>query len=169
MAARSWFGHMFLATLIGVTASTSVRAQTTASRAPDFALETLRGDTVALSSYRGHAVLVNFWATWCTPCRGEMADLIAAYAAHKAEGLVILAINLSDQERVRAVRRYANELQIPFPVLLDVRGVVRGRYAVPGVPTSVFIDTSGIIRVVHPGPITNDGIRRGLAEILPQP
>jgi peroxiredoxin len=165
--AHSLFGRVSLAALIAITSPGQLRSQAPGSRAPDFALRTLRGDTAALSSYRGHAVLLNFWATWCKPCRQEMADLIAAYAAHRAQGLEILAINLADQERVRAVRQYADEVRMPFAILLDTRGEVRGRYAVLSVPTSVFIDTLGVIRVVHPGPITNEALRRGLAEILP--
>ena len=112
-------------------------------------------------------MFLNFWASWCTPCRGEMSDIIAAYNGHKDQGLQVLAINLTDQEHMSDVRRFAVELQMPFPVLLDQKGKVRQSYALRGVPTSVFIDARGVVRLVNPGPITSEAIQRGLAQILP--
>jgi hypothetical protein len=78
----------------------------------------------------------------------------------------VLAINLTDQERMKDVRTFVRELPMPFPVLLDEKGKVRRSYALRGVPTSVFIDANGIVRIVNPGPITREAIERGLAEIL---
>lgn len=139
----------------------------TSPAAPDFTLKTLGGGTVSLSDYKGRPVFLNFWATWCKPCRGEMKDIISAYKAHQDEGMVVLAINLTDQESMKDVGKFVNELQMPFPVLLDQKGKVRKSYALHGVPTSVFIDATGVMRLVNPGPITSDAIQRGLAEILP--
>jgi peroxiredoxin len=137
------------------------------STPPDFRLKTLAGGTVTLAEYRGRPLLLNFWATWCKPCRGEMTDIIAAYNAHKDQALQVLAINLTDQERMKDVRTFVSEFQMPFPVLLDEKGKVRKSYALRGVPTSVFIDSSGVVRFVNPGPITRELIERGLATILP--
>ncbi|HEV8509355.1 MAG TPA: TlpA disulfide reductase family protein [Gemmatimonadales bacterium] len=139
------------------------------SVAPRFTLKTVAGDSSSLSDYAGHPVFLNFWASWCTPCRGEMPDIIAVYQANKDVGLQVLAINLTDQERMRDVRKFVEEFRMPFPVLLDQKGKVRKRYALAGVPTSVFIDAKGVVRLVNPGPITSDAIQRGLAEILPAP
>src|SRR5437879_11630487 len=149
------------------TAATVLSSQAPGSTAPDFTLKTLAGDTVSLSGFRGHPVFLNFWASWCTPCRGEMSDIIAAYDAHKDQHLQVLAINLTDQEHLSDARRFVDELHMPFPVLLDYKGKVRKRYALRGVPTSVFIDARGIVRLVNPGPITSETIESGLAEILP--
>jgi len=135
--------------------------------APTFTLKTLAGPEVSLSDYKGHPVLINFWASWCKPCRGEMSDIVAAYQAHKDTGLEVLAINLTDQEGMKAVRKFVAEFQMPFPVLLDEQGRVRRLYGLIGVPTSVFIGSDGVVRVVNPGPITKDTLERGLAEILP--
>jgi peroxiredoxin len=142
-------------------------AQRPGAAAIDFQLKTLAGETVSLAEYRGRPLLLNFWATWCKPCRAEMADIIAAYDAHKDQDLQVLAINLTDQERMKDVRTFAREIQMPFPVLLDEKGKVRRSYALRGVPTSVFIDSSGVVRIVNPGPITRELIERGLAAILP--
>jgi len=152
-----------------VAAVSIVRAQTIGSPAPDFATKTLAGDTAVLSRYRGHPVMLNFWASWCAPCRAEMNDIATAYASHTSEGLAVLAINMTDQERMKDVRRFATDLHIPFPILLDEKGKLRERYALLGIPTSVFIDTLGVVRMVHRGSIPNDALQHGLALILPNP
>jgi peroxiredoxin len=149
------------------TAAGPLSAQTLGSSAPDFTLKTLAGGTASLSDYKGLPVFLNFWASWCKPCRGEMSDIIAAYVTHQGEHLQVLAINLTDQERETDARKFADEFHMPFPVLLDEKGKVRKRYALRGVPTSVFIDAHGVVRLVNPGPITSETIQRGLAEILP--
>ena len=140
--------------------------QTVGSPAPDFTLTTLAGDTAILSRYKGHPVLLNFWATWCSPCRDEMRDILVAYNAHRADGLIVLAINMTDQERLKDVRKFVTQLQLSFPIALDERGTMRDRYVLRGIPTSTFIDSVGVVRLVHQGPITTEAMRRGLALIL---
>jgi peroxiredoxin len=137
--------------------------------APDFDLETLEGGRARLAAYRGHPVLVNFWASWCKPCSEEMPEIILAYGRLHEAGLEVLAVNLTDQERKKDVRRFADELQLPFPVALDARGTVRRRYGLIGVPMTVFVDSAGIVRAVHPGPLTTGTLNRGLATILRAP
>jgi len=161
----SEFVSIAFATLLS--AAGSVSAQTLGSPAPNFTLKTLAGDTVSLSDYPRRPLLLNFWASWCKPCRGEMSDIIAAYNAHHAAGLEVLAINLTDQERMKDVRKFVEAFHMPFPVLLDEKGKVRKRYALHGVPTSVFVDAQGVVRLVNPGPIASETIQPGLAEILP--
>jgi len=114
-------------------------------------------------------VFLNFWASWCKPCLAEMGEIIAAYDAHHQAGLEVLAINLTDQERMRDVRKFVTDLQLPFSVLLDQHGKVRKTYRLRGVPTSVFIDAQSVVRFVNIGPITGETLRHGLAEILPSP
>lgn len=137
--------------------------------APEFELKSLEGRRTRLSEFRGRPVLVNFWASWCDPCRTEMPELVAAYEAHREAGLQVLAVNLRDQERERDVRRFVEEFRLPFPILLDARGAVRRRFRVRAIPTTVFIDTTGTLRLTHAGPLTAEALRRGLGEILPAP
>jgi peroxiredoxin len=137
--------------------------------APDFDLETLEGGRVRLAEHRGHPVLVNFWASWCKPCSDEMPEIILAYRRLHGAGLEVLAINLTDQERKKDIRRFADQFQLPFPVALDVRGKVRRRYGLIGVPMTVFVDSAGIVRAVNPGPMTTATLNRGLAAILRAP
>lgn len=135
--------------------------------APAISLDLLGGGKASLASLLGHPVLVNFWATWCTPCRQEMPELAAAWQAHRAKGLEVLAVNLTDQERLKDVEAFVAELSLPFPVLLDKRGRVRERYSLATLPTTYFVDSLGVVRGVHPGPLTSGALAKGLTLILP--
>jgi peroxiredoxin len=137
--------------------------------APDFTLKRLGGGTETLRELRGHPVVINFWASWCQPCRTEMPDLLAAYHANEGEGLWLLAINLTDQERRKDVARFVEDLAMAVPVLLDEKGRVRERFGLVTVPTTVFVDVAGVIRRVHSGPISREALARGLDAILPGP
>ncbi len=98
-----------------------------------------------------------------------MPEIISAYQAHRGEGLEVLAVNLTDQESLKDVRKFVAELNLPFSVLLDGKGTVRRLYGLRGVPTTVFVDSAGIVRLINPGPVSHDGLERGLGEILPGP
>jgi len=137
--------------------------------APEFSLRTLDGPAARLSDYRGRAVVVNFWASWCAPCEAELPELVSAYHANEARGLSVLAVNLTDQERRTDVLTFVRAAGIPFPVLLDERGRVRERYRLIAVPTTVFIDRTGDVQRIHPGPLTRKGLEDGVEIILGPP
>jgi peroxiredoxin len=160
----SWFLPVLVAA--GVISTPRHVSQAPDSPAPAFTLKTLNGDSASLAQYQGRPVFLNFWASWCEPCRGEMRSIVAAYTGHQAQRLAVLAINLTDQEHMGDVRKFVDDLQLPFPVLLDEKGRVRRAYALHGVPTSVFIDPQGVVRLVNRGPISNETIQGGLARIL---
>lgn len=114
------------------------------SPAPDFTSTALDGSTVRLSDLRGKAVLLNFWASWCPPCREEMPYLQEAHERYGAEGLVVLAVNL-DESPV-AIRSFLDRYNIRLPVLLDRDLHVTERYGIIPLPTSFFIDRAGVVR-----------------------
>ena len=166
----AWSWALAASGLVVLAAPLAAQAPAPGEPAPDIRLPTLAGGEISLAALRGRPVLVNFWASWCAPCREEMPLIVAAYEAHRGAGLEVLAVNLRDQEeRGRDVERFAAQFQLPFPVLLDRRGRIRQRYEFAAVPTSVFIDAGGTVRVVHAGPITQEALARGLAVILPAP
>jgi peroxiredoxin len=113
--------------------------------APDFSLPSLGGQTVRLSDLRGKAVLLNFWATWCAPCRLEMPTMDKAYQEYKSRGLEILAVSL-DAGSNSVVKNFMQELKLDFPVLLDPDMEVLRLYRMVGIPASFLIDKQGIVR-----------------------
>lgn len=137
-------------------------------QAPDFTLqEVTTGEEVSLSDYEGQPVLINFWATWCGPCRLEMPHLQDAYEEHKDEGFTVIAVDAKIDDGREAVLAFVDELGLTFPVVKDATGNVEtDKYNVVGYPTSVFIDRDGIIQYVHRGPMTKDFIEEKLQTIL---
>jgi len=112
-------------------------------------------------------VLINFWASWCPPCRLEMPDLVRAYEAHKAEGFVVLGVNLTFQDSLPDVQAFVDEFQMTFPVLLDEQGdVTENLYRLRGLPLSVFVNPDGIIARVQIGAMTRTQIDEFVGEIL---
>jgi peroxiredoxin len=134
--------------------------------APDFTLETLDGEQVTLSHFRGQPVVMNFWASWCGPCRAEMPELVRIYEEKQAAGLVILAINLTHTDSIPAVEAFVDEFRLPFPVLLDDKGVVTDLYVLRGLPMSVFIDREGMIQHIQIGLMSGEQVDTFVGEIL---
>lgn len=113
-------------------------------------------------------MIVTIWATWCPSCRDEFPELTALYNRLQHQGLRVLAVNERDQENDdAAVDRFVAEFAPSFPVLIDPRGASRRAYHVIGLPTTIFIDTSGVIQRFHSGPLRAEELRAGAALILP--
>ncbi|WP_223700038.1 TlpA disulfide reductase family protein [Sutcliffiella deserti] len=126
---------------------------TAGEMARDFDLVTLDGESVKLSDYRGKKVILNFWATWCGPCRAEMPEMQEFSESNKEE-VVVLALNLTSQESsIDTVREYVEEGGYTFPIILDEDGFFRN-YEVMTMPTTFFIDSEGLISYRHLGPMT---------------
>ena len=132
-------------------------------QAPDFTGVTPDGDTYQLSDLRGRPIAVNFWATWCAPCRVEMPELQAAYEAHGGEGFVILAINAGDTPE--ATQAFIDELDLTFPSILDENGDIVDLYEIRVFPTTIWIDAEGIVRAENFGPLTSEMIDTYLNEL----
>ena len=131
------------------TPATPAPAPVVGAPAPDFTLEDLGGNPVRLADQQGQVVLVNFWATWCGPCRLEMPELQARYDALKDQGFTVLAVNLDEPREDAAL--FAQDLSLSFPVLLDPGATVNDLYRVRGYPTTYFIDRDGNVDALHVG------------------
>ena len=112
--------------------------------APDFELSNLDGQVVSLSDFRGKPIFLNFWATWCGPCRFEMPFIQKMYKELSSEGLVILAVNL--QENPARVKKFVENLGFTFPVLLATNSEVPLAYNIRAIPATFFVDKNGIIQ-----------------------
>jgi cytochrome c biogenesis protein CcmG, thiol:disulfide interchange protein DsbE len=133
--------------------------------APEIDLEGLEGERVRLSDYRGRPVIVNFWATWCTPCREEFPVLAEAREQHAAEGLEILGV--VHEDTVDGARAFVADLGAEWPMPFDADREAWDAYGGVGVPTTYYVDAEGVIRAVSFGPLTEDGLAQQLATILP--
>ncbi len=130
--------------------------------APDFDLETLSGNRVSLKDFRGKPVLLNFWATWCGPCRVEMPAIQSRFEENKSD-LVVLAINFDEpKEQVQA---FVQELGLTFTVLLDPGGKVQSLYEIRGYPSTYIVDEVGIIRIKHIGVVTVGQLDEFLSQV----
>jgi cytochrome c biogenesis protein CcmG/thiol:disulfide interchange protein DsbE len=134
--------------------------------APDIDLLTIDGEPVTLSELRGRPVLVNFWATWCPPCRDEFPLMVDAYAEHADDGLEILGV--MHQDFADGARDFAEDMGASWPILEDPQDAAYGDYLVVGMPTSFFIDTDGIVRAFSLGGFSEDGLAAQLESILPR-
>ena len=117
--------------------------------APDFQLNTLDGQSVSLSDLKGKPVLLNFWATWCGPCRIEMPFLQQIYDEWRGRGLVLLAINIG--ENPSQIAEFMQSQGLSFPVLLDSDGEIAQKYNIQYIPSTFFIDKDGIIQDMKVG------------------
>lgn len=140
------------------------------SPAPDFRLVDLEGNAVSLSDYQGHVVLLNFWATWCGPCRVEMPAMEALYRSMHSKGLEILAVSV-DQEGTTVTRPFQKALGLSFPILHDLDYQVGLVYGARTLPMTFAIDRNGTIRQLVYGARdwNSPEARKGIEEVLQEP
>ena len=131
--------------------------------APEFALSDPDGRAHSLSDFRGQVVWLNFWATWCGPCRRELPDIQRLADEFSAGGLVVLAVNMG--ESANKARAFWDELDLELAILLDANGDVTEQYRARGLPTNFFIDEDGVLRGLHLGFLTEGQMRDRLAEL----
>lgn len=134
------------------------------SPAPGFTLNGLDGKPVKLSDFRGQTVFLNFFASWCAPCRTEMPDIRDTYLEMKDNGVVVLAVDM--QEEAGVVRDYATAAGLSFPVALDRAGAVTSLYRITAIPTSFFIGKDGVVRDMQIGAMSKSLMRQRLQKAL---
>lgn len=117
--------------------------------APDFTLRSSTGKNLKLSEYRGQVVMINFWATWCAPCRQEMPHLNRLYEQYNKAGFILLGVNIDDNPK--AAQAMAEQLGVRFPVLYDATKQVSKRYDVDAMPLTVIVDRDGKVQYLHRG------------------
>jgi len=157
--------HAFGAAMLFV-ASAATPAIAPSAAAPDFTLRTMNGPNLRLAEQRGRVVMVNFWATWCGPCRQEMPQLDRLYQKYKSSGFVLLGVNV-DEDVLKATD-VAAKLGVSFPVLLDTDKAVSKLYNLSTMPSTVLIDRDGKVRYVHRGYLTGyeDNYDKQIRELL---
>jgi len=129
----------------------------------------LSGTTEQLSDHQGHIVLLNFWTSWCIPCKEEMPDIQNIYERYQDQGFVVLGINITALDERSEAERFVDELGLTFPILLDEDGNVSdGLYRVISIPMSFFIDSEGKIYSVQVGAVPKEKIEQLVRELLPE-
>ncbi|MCL4396001.1 MAG: TlpA family protein disulfide reductase [Chloroflexi bacterium] len=131
-------------------------------RAPELSLDTLDGRRASLSDLKGQIVLINFWATWCPPCRSEMPAIQAVYQSHHGD-LAVLAVNEAEDPEI--VKGFVGSFAFGFPILLDRDGSAGRQFQVKALPTSFFVDRTGVIRAANVGQMDQAFIEAQIAAL----
>jgi peroxiredoxin len=134
---------------LAVASGGAVAAVTPSAGAPDFALPSLDGSNLRLQEQRGRVVMINFWATWCGPCRVEMPHLSRLYEKYRGSGFTVLAVNIDEDPHKAA--SLAKQLGMRFPVLLDTEKKVSRLYDLSTMPSTILIDRDGRVRYITRG------------------
>jgi peroxiredoxin len=135
-------------------------------QAPDFILQDSAGHNIRLSDYRGKNVLVNFWATWCPPCKAEIPLLEEVERDYSNQGLVVIGVSM-DESGWSSVRPFMGAMKINYPVVLGSEAL-SGQYGVIGLPTTFLIDREGRIAVTHPGVLSKSDVDNKITQLLGQ-
>jgi cytochrome c biogenesis protein CcmG/thiol:disulfide interchange protein DsbE len=151
----------------GQESQSAIQAPQSGFTAPDFALETHSGDQLELKDLRGKAVILNFWASWCPPCRAEMPAFQQAADEFSDKDLIVLGVNATSQDSLTDVEIFISDHQLEFPILLDVQGQISRVYQIHSLPTTYFIDQEGVIKkVIVGGPIPLSLLRIEISHLL---
>lgn len=135
--------------------------------APAFSLETLNGGEVQLSQFQGQPVILNFWASWCPPCRAEMPDLQDVHLSYRQHGLNVITVNATYLDSISDAARFLEQVGVSLPTALDIDGSVSRRYQVRALPSTFFVDSDGVIRkVVIGGPLSPAMLKAEAIDLL---
>lgn len=149
--------------------TTEQTSETTELSAPDFTVQDINGDTVSLSDYKGTPVVLNFWASWCGPCKGEMPDFQKAFQTY-GDKIQFMMVNMTDggQETVDTASAFISKSDFTFPVFFDTDGSGATAYEVYSIPTTFFIDENGNVSAYSSGMIDENTLEKGIGMITEQ-
>ena len=166
IARRAFALRTVACVVVAVAAGTASSAIAPQAQAPDFSLHSMSGPNMRLQDQRGRVVMVNFWATWCAPCRQEMPQLNRLYQKYRSAGFVLLGVNVDDDPSKAA--EVATKLGVTFPVLLDPEKNVSKLYDLSTMPSTVIIDRDGKVRYLHRGYLAGyeDNYDKQIRELL---
>ena len=159
------FAVLVAAVLLGLQLAQQNKGRPLSGPAPDFQLNLFDGSEFKLSDYRGQVVLINFWASWCPPCRDEAADLQALYVDYRASGFTIIGVNMLESSRKKALD-FLDEFGLSYPNGEDTGQVVTNLYRVEGPPESFLIDRRGEVREFYFGSINYERVSKGIEALL---
>jgi len=151
----------------GATISDGIPAPQKGFLSPEFSLPAASGEVITLSDLRGHPVLINFWASWCPPCKAEMPALERVYQEYQEQGLIVLAVNATNQDDAADAVAFSQSINLSFPILFDSNGDVSRAYQVRALPSTYFVDADGIIQeVVIGGPMSEALLRIRVQQLI---
>ncbi|MGD8189148.1 thiol-disulfide oxidoreductase ResA [Brevibacillus ginsengisoli] len=159
---------ILLAALIFAVYSSFKKDQATISVgdvAPNFSLQQLDGSQVKLSDLRGKAVVLNFWGSWCDPCKAEMPEIEKQWEKNKDKGIVFTGVNIG--ESPITVKQFVDQFGVTFPIWLDQQREITRLYNIGPIPTTFFIDKNGVVQAIVTGQMNESIIREKVAKILP--
>lgn len=136
----------------------------TTQKSPDFTLESLDGERITLSSFAGQIVVLNFWATWCPPCREEMPDFQATYEKYKDRGVVFLGIDIAENRA--EVESFIRDYGITYTILLDFSSEVANLYGINAIPTTYILDIDGTVLFSQVGALSADQLSAQIERAL---
>jgi peroxiredoxin len=137
------------AAAVAATLALPASALTQSGPAPQFQLAARGGKTINLAQYKGQVVMINFWATWCGPCRQEMPLLETIYKKYKPMGFTLLGVNVEPDSK--PAEDWLKATPVSFPILFDTKSEVSKMYEVSGMPSTIIVDRKGNVRVIHHG------------------
>ncbi|PFP27339.1 thiol-disulfide oxidoreductase [Bacillus sp. AFS073361] len=135
------------------------------AQAPDFALVDMQGKKHQLSDYRGQGVFLNFWGTWCPPCKKEMPYINNQYHQYKDKGVQVLTVDIQESEL--AVNQFAERLKLDFPIMIDTDKEVMNTYGIDPLPATFLIDKNGEVVNYYTGELTEEKVREFMEKIKP--
>lgn len=149
---------------VTITGKASGEAPRVGKLAPDFTVTGLDGQPIQLSALRGHPVWINFWATWCPPCRSESPEIEAAAERYRTQGLIVVGIDVG--EDAATVRDYVQRAGLTYLIGGDPSTDVAATFRVSGLPTHIFVDADGVVRQIRPGRLGTSAIDAAVATVL---